>query len=100
MNRQKQSTWLDYIQNCSSLNVLPEKIKSQFTDHIVSLNRNFLALFYHSVPLVYLLDYTTSKYLSMSNSSEKILGFSQKEFIQSGLALTLDLYEKPAFESI
>lgn len=94
MPKLKQHTWLDYIRSCCMNTSLTPNTKKEFLDLIVSLNRDFLALFYHTIPLVYLLDYTSGKYLTMSNSAEHILGFPQKEFIENGVNFTLDNYEK------
>lgn len=94
MPQPKLPTWLEYIDAASSEISLTQAEKSDFADHIVSLNRGFLSAFYHSVPMVYLLDYTTGKYITMSKSAEAILGFNPKEFIQGGLGFTIDLYEK------
>jgi DNA-binding CsgD family transcriptional regulator len=87
-------TWLEYIDAVSSEIALTKEERSNFADHIVSLNKGFLSAFYHSVPMVYLLDYTTGKYITMSKSAEAILGFNPKEFMHGGLDFTIELYEK------
>jgi len=95
MAQPKLPTWLEYIDDAASSEIsLTNEEKSNFADHIVSLNKGFLTVFYHSVPMVYLLDYTTGKYITMSKSAEAILGFNPNEFMQGGLGFTIDLYEK------
>jgi DNA-binding CsgD family transcriptional regulator len=87
-------TWLEYIDTVSSEISLSAEEKSNFTDRLLSLNKNFLSVFFHSVPMVYLLDYTTGQYLIMSKSAEAILGFNAEHFTDGGLGFTIDLYQK------
>jgi DNA-binding CsgD family transcriptional regulator len=94
MAQQKLTTWLEYIDAVSSEISLTNEEKSNFSDQIISLNKGFLSVFFHSVPMVYLLDYTTGKYLTMSKSAEAILGFNAKDFIEGGLGFTIELYQR------
>jgi DNA-binding CsgD family transcriptional regulator len=93
MCKKQLPTWLEYIDAVSSEISLTNEEKSNFADHIVSLNKGFLSVFYHSVPMVYLLDYTTGNYLTMSKSAEAILGFNANYFTEGGLGFTIDLYQ-------
>ncbi|MDP4284862.1 MAG: response regulator transcription factor [Bacteroidota bacterium] len=43
---------------------------------------------------MYLLDYTTGKYIAVSNSMQKMLGYKTKAFLEGGINFTLEKYEK------
>lgn len=94
MSQKQLPTWLEYIDAASSEISLTKEERSSFTDQIISLNKSFLSVFFHTVPMVYLLDYTTGNYLNMSRSAEAILGFNSKYFTEGGLNFTIDLYQR------
>lgn len=52
------------------------------------------ALFNHSIPWIYLLDYTTGKYLIMSDSIKYMLGYEPVYFIEGGVEAVLEKYDK------
>ena len=60
---------------------------------MLSLTSN-TSLVNHSIPLIYLADYTTGKYLIASKTSKMVLGYDDEEFIHGGLGLTADLYKE------
>jgi DNA-binding CsgD family transcriptional regulator len=93
---QKQPSLLSYVKNVSADTSTDETIAT-YLKHLHALNTGSQYLFSHSVPMVFLLDYTTGEYLHMSNSAKSVLGFESKEFINCGLGFTLDNYEKSQF---
>jgi len=95
MPKKIQVTWLEYI-NTVWADVTPA-IKEQpleNIEHILSVNHDFCGLFHHSVPIVYLADYSTGRYLSVSKSSKIVLGCSPDEFLKNGISFTADSYQK------
>ena len=94
MRKKAATTWLEYIQSVPSGILLPETLIEQYTHQLLLMNKGFVSLFYHSIPLVYLLDYTNGKYLTMSQSAEAILGHKATAFIDGGLSFTIDHYQK------
>jgi DNA-binding CsgD family transcriptional regulator len=94
MPKAKDSTWLHYFRNVSPSLQMPEEIKNRFVDHKVLLSPNFLSVFNHSVPLIYLLDYTSGKYISVSESTQTIIGFPASYMLDGGLEFTLEQYDK------
>ncbi|MEO7045526.1 MAG: helix-turn-helix transcriptional regulator, partial [Ferruginibacter sp.] len=44
--------------------------------------------------MVYLLDYTTGKYLAISKSAVTTLGFEPREWMENGVSFTIGLYHK------
>ena len=61
---------------------------------MLSLNQQFNAFFYHSIPAIYLLDYTSGKYMMMSQASRILLGYPPSEFINNGISFTVDAYHR------
>lgn len=92
--RSKESppTWLTFIKDSSSSTVNLETA-SEHLEYLKNLNSGAYSLFYHSVPMVYLLDYTTGKYLTMSKTSKNVIGWEPSKFLNGGLEFTIDHYE-------
>lgn len=88
------NTWLGYMKKLSSENPDVQYLQIEGIDKILSLNQQFNNFFYHSIPAIYLLDYTTGKYLIMSNSSRMLLGFEPNVFMENGIEFTIDSYHK------
>lgn len=88
------NTWLGYMKKMFSENVNPEHLQIEGIEKILSLNQHFNYFFYHSVPAIYLLDYTTGKYLIMSNSSQMLLGYKPNVFMDNGIGFTINSYHK------
>ena len=94
MRKKTASTWLEYIQSVPSDILLSGALIEQYTNQLLLLNKGFAALFYHSIPLVYLLDYTNGRYVTMSQAVETILGHKASAFTEGGLGFTIDHYQK------
>jgi DNA-binding CsgD family transcriptional regulator len=92
------STWLGYIKNMSSDLASIDEIKSLYIDNLISLRHNFLPFFFYNVPMIYILDYTTGKYLMMSNSANTIIGYRPEAFLEGGINFTVDCYHPEHFE--
>jgi DNA-binding CsgD family transcriptional regulator len=61
---------------------------------MLDINHHFQGVFHHTIPMIYLVDYTTGKYLTMSKSVRVILGYEPENFINGGLAFTMENYHK------
>jgi len=94
MIKKNITTWLDYIANLDYKNADPQLLNIEGAENYLLINQQFNAFFYHSIPMVYLLDYTTGKYITMSKSTEAILGYSSKEFMEGGINFTIERYLK------
>lgn len=92
MASKNKNTWLGYIDKLSQQNFDPQQLNIDGIKNILSLNYGFHSLFSHSIPVIYLLDYTTGKYLRMSKSTKMVLGFESSEWIDNGLNFTIDNY--------
>lgn len=87
-----KNTWLGYIEQLSQQNFSPQQLNIDGIENILSLNYSFHSLFSHSIPMIYLLDYTTGKYLRMSRSTQLILGYECNEWVDNGIGFTIDHY--------
>jgi DNA-binding CsgD family transcriptional regulator len=88
------NTWLGYLKKISSKNINFQHLQIEGIDKILSLNQQFNNFFYYSIPAIYLLDYTTGKYLIMSNSSRMLLGYEPNVFMDNGIEFTIASYHK------
>lgn len=85
-------SWLGYIDALKQVNYAPESLTTDGLDRILNINEITQSAFNHSVPWIYLLDYTRGKYLLVSKSMRLMLGYSPEAFINEGLNLTLENY--------
>jgi DNA-binding CsgD family transcriptional regulator len=92
--KKKSSTWLNYIENCTSKDLNPLNIQIDDKHPIFQINQYFQNMFHYIVPAMYLLDYTTGKYLIMSKTAKTILGYDADNFIDEGVGFTIDIYNK------
>jgi len=90
----KKNTWLGHIETVASKAYQPEELQVEGIEKALLVNYNFNALFSHSLPPTYLIDYRTGKYMMMSKSSKISLGYDAQEFIDNGVGLTIDIYQK------
>jgi DNA-binding CsgD family transcriptional regulator len=94
MKKPFQDSWLDYLQNCPRHSSISEKIKNQFVGEMISINSSFLSLASHSIPMVYLLDYTTGRYLSVSDTSKGVIGHTKEDIVKYGIEYIIEHYHK------
>jgi DNA-binding CsgD family transcriptional regulator len=60
---------------------------------VFNLNNLSQAVFNHTIPWIYLLDYTSGKYLMVSNSIKFMLGYDPDYFKEGGIGATLENYD-------
>ena len=72
----------------------PQQVNIEGIENMLMFNTSFHSLFFHSIPMIYMLDYTTGKYLLMSKSSVITLGFEPTEWTDKGVDFTIDLYNE------
>ncbi|MBS1575111.1 MAG: response regulator transcription factor [Bacteroidetes bacterium] len=90
----KPHTWLDYISTVQQRNFSKEDLNVEGIERILNLNQQFHSVFNYSIPWIYLLDYTTGKYLLISKSMKLMLGYEPESFLNNGLGFTVEIYEK------
>ena len=94
MPLKQKTTWIDYINQFSNSLLSPEEFNIHGIEKFFQSNQNFHNLFHNSMPIVYLVDYSTGKYLIFSNAVRKELGYDSEDFTSEGLAFTLQNYHK------
>ncbi|MES1216060.1 MAG: helix-turn-helix transcriptional regulator [Bacteroidota bacterium] len=90
----KPTTWIDYINTVQQKSFSKEELNVEGIERILNLNQHFHPVFNHSIPWIYLLDYTTGKYLLISKSMKLMLGFEPENFLNDGLGFTIEIYDK------
>lgn len=88
----KSNTWLEYIDQIAAASAEPQQLQVEGFEKLLLLNQSFNSFFYHSIPIIYLLDYTTGKYMFMSNSSRVLLGYPSNIFTEHGIGFTIEAY--------
>lgn len=87
--------WQTYLQFASGRSLDDSMLELRELEDILDVNqRIFSSYFHHSIPVVYLLDYTTGKYLTMSKAMINILGEQADTFIQNGINLLPEIYHR------
>ena len=92
MASEQKNTWLGYIEKISNQKFDPQQLNIEGVERMMALNSSFNSLFFHSIPMIYMLDYTTGKYLVMSKTTRITLGFEPKEWTENGVDFTIGLY--------
>ncbi|RFS19462.1 DNA-binding response regulator [Chitinophaga silvatica] len=88
------TSWIGYMNYLKQQTIDPEQLTVDGLEGIMEVNSYFHAAFSHSVPWLYLLDYTTGRYLMVSKTMKLITGYESDYWQQGGLNLTLERYQK------
>ncbi|HEV8506326.1 MAG TPA: helix-turn-helix transcriptional regulator [Chitinophagaceae bacterium] len=87
-----KTSWLSYMGALQKQSFTPEQLNTEGLEKILNINQVTNAVFNHSIPWIYLLDYTSGKYLLVSNSMKMMLGYDPNYFMSAGLSLTFENY--------
>ncbi len=95
--RNAPSTWSVYLQ---SLNRGVHDMSGLLDHHAAQFlnTQSIYPAFFHSVPLMYLLDYTTGRYLIMSNEAKQVMGLDPGGFMEGGIAYMVEHYHPDHFK--
>jgi len=91
MPRNKTS-WLNFIGDMQQHRYAPEQLQIEGMEKILNVNELTNSVFNHSIPWIYLLDYTSGKYMLVSRSMKLMLGFEPDDLMNEGLAWTMENY--------
>lgn len=97
MPANKSLSWINYVQVMQGQKYLPQELQIEGLEHILNFNQVTHTVFNHSIPWVYVLDYTSGKYLLISKSMKLMLGYDPQYFMDGGIDLVFDNYEKKHF---
>ena len=69
-----------------------EELNIEGIGKFLDINQHFHSIFHHSIPMIYLADYTSGKYMLVSKGVRVTMGYDPEDFISAGLAFTLEHY--------
>jgi hypothetical protein len=75
MANKRKAAWENYLANSNCKNILPDQFKMDGIEKLIDVKQHAFNVLNHSVPMIYLLDYTTGKYVFVSNQCETHLNF-------------------------
>jgi DNA-binding CsgD family transcriptional regulator len=91
MSKNKIS-WLNYMGELQQQSYTAEQLKTEGLEKILNINQLTHAVFNHSIPWIYLLDYTSGKYLLISKSMKLMMGYDPEYFLNGGIHQILENY--------
>lgn len=92
------TSWLNYMGGLQQRAFSKDELDINGIEQIMNLKQMTLSVFNHSIPWIYLLDYTTGKYTVVSNSITPMLGYATEDFLNGGIAFTLENYQQKHLE--
>jgi DNA-binding CsgD family transcriptional regulator len=92
MKARNNTTWLGYIRERKKMALDHELIRPEDIQKLVGHAGEWTTLMHHSIPCVYLLDYTTGQYLYFSHNSISAIGIRNEEFREGGVEFTINKY--------
>lgn len=98
MNKPSNISWKDYIGSMADKNFDPALLDVEGIDSILNFTTHFHHFFSHSIPAIYLLDYTTGKYVMMTNTCKSIVGYNSDYFKDGGVFFSMESYQKEFFK--
>src|SRR5258708_18032928 len=88
-----KTSWLNYMSTLQEQSSSHEQLNTEMLSGMFSINNPAQALFSHSIPWIYLLDYTSGKYLFISDSIKFLLGYEAEYFMKGGIEACLEKYD-------
>ncbi|SEJ03535.1 regulatory protein, luxR family [Dyadobacter koreensis] len=92
--KKEKNSWISYIGGLSQISKNYELSELENVIQILSPDPFSRSLLYHGVPVIYLMDYSTGRYVTMSKSSQITIGSKADYFIDGGINYTLEIYHK------
>ena len=85
-------TWFTYLEDLSKKKILPKQLLIEGIDNYINLGQHSINILNHSIPFIYLLDYSSGKYLLASSQCEAVVNFSNKKMLDGGIPFILERY--------
>lgn len=85
---------MDYINTMQDKSFSPGQLKVDGVDKMLNINHYFAGIFHHTLPMIYLVDYSSGQYLTMSRAVKMLLGYEPENFTENGLAFTVENYHR------
>ena len=86
------SSWVNYIKEFNENKIAPRQLTIEGIDKFISLQDQAFTVLNRSFPLIYLLDYTSEKYIFFSRSCDTVLNFSAEKMLAGGINFVLERY--------
>ena len=91
----KQTTsWLNYMGGLQQRAFSKNELDVEGIEQIMDIRQITTPVLNHSIPWIYLLDYTSGKYMVVSDSLQAMLGFKTEDFLDGGFNFTLENYQQ------
>lgn len=91
-------SWVEYIKAASAQDYEAEQLNFDDIEKTVAGAPQYSSAFYQCLPMIYLVDYTTGKYLLASDATKQMIGYDKDEFVNGGLDLVMNKYHKDDFK--
>jgi DNA-binding CsgD family transcriptional regulator len=98
MAYQNNTTWLDYVNERREQYADPALLQVEGIENLFGLSKNIHPIFRHSIPFIYMLDYTTGCYTIFSKTLRTCVGFETEYFERGGIDFTIGQYHKEDLE--
>ena len=92
MANKKAVTWVSYFEQFNNKKINPEILKIEELEKLINVKQQVHTILNHSVPMIYLLDYTSGKYAFVSNECESHLSFSHTKMMDGGMNFVMENY--------
>jgi DNA-binding CsgD family transcriptional regulator len=89
----KNTTWINYFKELNDKNIVPDQMMIREVKKFSSINQQAFNILNHSVPMVYLLDYTTGKYAFVSRQCQA-LSLPYEKMMAGGVDFVLERYHE------
>jgi len=92
MASKKAVTWLDYFEQFHDEKISIGQLNTEGIENLINVKQQVHNILNHSVPMIYLLDYTTGKYAFVSKECESHLSFSHTKMMEGGVDFVMENY--------
>jgi DNA-binding CsgD family transcriptional regulator len=92
MALKKTVTWVNYFDQFNKKKINPADLKVEGIEKLVNVQYSTHNILNHSVPMIYLLDYTTGKYIFVSSQCQSLFNFSHSKMMEGGVDFIIDNY--------
>jgi DNA-binding CsgD family transcriptional regulator len=92
MTHKKAGAWVKYFELSSKKKVNTELFNNVGIEQLIDVRKHAFNILNHSVPMIYLLDYTTGKYVFVSHQCQNHLDFPFTAMMDGGVNFVLEHY--------
>ncbi|HEY2582736.1 MAG TPA: helix-turn-helix transcriptional regulator [Mucilaginibacter sp.] len=87
-------SWINYKKHLQAQSSASSEPMLLIPDGLLNIGSLAQPLFSHCIPWIYLLDYTTGKYMITSNGVKNLIGYDIDRFLNNTIDTVLDIYDK------